>query len=710
MESFYGGRPGASFVIVKSFVTVAEMIASFKQGPNYTDVHFDEYILIDTANKADIDNGKIYRRGYDYSNTLGGAIYVGKISGPPGPAPILELTTYQNVKDKGESEEGSRYAEGEYTVPSSMVPGKDSQGNFNDVVTWASCCVRSEDGLDSTAYIGFKFPYTVIEIEGASVDPYYNRSNNTANFINKDLTIRTDNLTHPFYQKWDIKIPKGIKGDSFSNFRVIPADSSIQNYEGREDDIENNREILVYTYQHFDRQSGGEPVNLYLGDFNMIKNIDMDDEGTITITYTHDDDKVFENTLKWIESVELDSQTGHFTVIYNQLDEEGHPTKYETDLSWIKDITITDTGVITKIWSTGETEELSTILRWIEDVDLSNEGTLTIDYNTGQPDTFINKIRWITGFTLANDGTVTVDYNYGSSDVWNNKLQWITEVSLTDKGKFTIKFNNENEDYVTTLKWLKDITIDEDGSITFVYNDDTTVKKEKFLKTLKKIVFDDENSKFKAIYNTGEEELIDQVIKFIDEIYLNDSEEGGDYLFHVKYNNGEDVKLGKDMVNNIKEIAIDERDYHLIVYYTNARIREVFPPEKTRIYNNQTGWVDLGSVKEDSGILVGLNVPLSAAPDLDNISSAIAYLNSLYPQGLTELKYKGKIITIGDAGDNKTFYAFDYDINSWYYLGTFENSDLWVMVGAEDDPATAAQKDKLSIGGVWFVVEGEDGY
>ena len=56
MESFYGGRPGASFVIVKSFISIAEMIANFKQGPNYTDVHFDEYVLINTENKANAES------------------------------------------------------------------------------------------------------------------------------------------------------------------------------------------------------------------------------------------------------------------------------------------------------------------------------------------------------------------------------------------------------------------------------------------------------------------------------------------------------------------------------------------------------------------------------------------------------------------------------------------------------------------------------
>ena len=80
MYSFYGGRPGNSFNIVTNFSTVAEMVAAFKQGPNYTTVHYDQHVIINTSDGTDVDNGKIYRRGYNYTNSMGGAEYVGKIA------------------------------------------------------------------------------------------------------------------------------------------------------------------------------------------------------------------------------------------------------------------------------------------------------------------------------------------------------------------------------------------------------------------------------------------------------------------------------------------------------------------------------------------------------------------------------------------------------------------------------------------------------
>ena len=132
-NSFYGGRRGASFVIVKNYKVISPddnriddmikvdleldesstitgaqreewlldncMIYCFKQGGGYKTVNYDEYVLIDTTNKNDKDNGKIYRRGYEYNNDMGGAVYIGQIVGPAGMAPHVEMTTIEKVNE-----------------------------------------------------------------------------------------------------------------------------------------------------------------------------------------------------------------------------------------------------------------------------------------------------------------------------------------------------------------------------------------------------------------------------------------------------------------------------------------------------------------------------------------------------------------------------------------------------------------------------------
>ena len=68
MSNFYGGKEGRSFVITKEFQSIAEMTEAFKQGPLYTEVNFDEYVLINTVNKNSPENGQLFRRGYDYNS------------------------------------------------------------------------------------------------------------------------------------------------------------------------------------------------------------------------------------------------------------------------------------------------------------------------------------------------------------------------------------------------------------------------------------------------------------------------------------------------------------------------------------------------------------------------------------------------------------------------------------------------------------------
>lgn len=103
-QSFYGGKQGFSFLIRKAFPSIEHMIEAFQQGPNYADVNFNEHVIIDTVNKNNPDNGKVFRRGYNYTDDDGGAIYVGQIVGPSGHAPTMEIAKYEDVKQDSVSE------------------------------------------------------------------------------------------------------------------------------------------------------------------------------------------------------------------------------------------------------------------------------------------------------------------------------------------------------------------------------------------------------------------------------------------------------------------------------------------------------------------------------------------------------------------------------------------------------------------------------
>lgn len=624
--SFYGGRRGAAFVITGRFRYISAdkitqrdmklieeeygdnkpiktfsawkliycMKEAFSQGGNYTVVNYDEYVIIDSFNKNDPDNGKIFRRGYSYTDELGGAQYVGQIVGPSGLAPAVKMTTYDEVLNMAEQEGYEyRHTNGEYAPTVNLVPGKKNDGTFNDSIKWACCSVRDEFNKDTTAYVGFTFPYTVIEYTAATVDPYYHRSNNTANFVNQNLVDRVDDGQHPFFKKWDIKIPKGIKGDAFKNFRVINAAASdnVQPYSGQVEDREADRKIFVYDYYHYDKDGNGEPVTIYLGDYNVIDNVTVDEEGTFTIDYSHNDDSVLTKKIKWIKSVSLNRDTGHFEVHYNhETDANGNPTKYETDLSWVNEIK------------------------------LSENGTITIGYCYGDDTVLDQKIKWVTKTELSTDGVLKITYNDGSTSSMTNKIKWISSIAI-DTG---------------------------------------------------------------STEGNGTQKLV------------------------ITYNDGTSTKVGNP-INYIMRTAISA-DHHLLVLYSDpARRADIKARGQNNVWDGRDDWFDLGSIKEDNGLLVGTHYDTTEYADMGSIDSAIEHLNTEWPSGLIGDHLDGKVATSGAKKENKYFFGFDYtygDITTdgykgWYYLGMF--SDLNVVAGREDDAATQAIATTLPTGGIWMV-------
>ena len=475
MYSFYGGRPGNSFIIITTYRSIADMVAKFKQGPNYTAVHYDEHVMINTVNKNDPDNGKVYRRGYDFTNTMGGAEYIGTIVGPAGKAPMLEMTTVADVRSKHASEGyDERFTSGQYSpTGGNLVPGKTRSGTFNDAITWACCSIRNENDEDATAYIGFTFPYTVIDYETSWIEPYI-----SGRYADTSSATRVDDETHPFFEKWHINVPKGVKGNAFMNLKVEAASTNVEEYTGQADDINNGRMILAYDYYNYDDYQDGAPVRLYLGDYNMIDNVSIDDEGTITIDYSHDDDSVWTKKIKWVKSVALNTETGLFTVVYNHTtDADGNPTTYTTYLDWIDEVNVTDDGTVTF----GHTYEADTVfskkIQWVTGVTINNNGTVTFTWNNGTADTvFSNIIQWINSVNLAADGTLTVGYNNGAADsVFSKAVKWITDVKIADDGTVTINYNNDDPAYIASqrLKWINDITLTDNGTLTVSYNNNS---------------------------------------------------------------------------------------------------------------------------------------------------------------------------------------------------------------------------------------------
>lgn len=429
MNSFYGGREGAPFIIRKSYKDVPAMIDDFGKGLNNTEVKFGEFIIINTDDKNHPDNGKIFRRNFmggnieyynagkdekgNYIKTAevkngNGAELIGTVVGPAGAAPHFQpvpFTTEElKFNEQGEpelDEEGNQIKEektytlealmekysaydttsgsGSFEIPKgNLIPGKNGDV-FKDDITWTSYSVRTPNADDTTAFIDFQMPYDVIEFDASTVNAYYHRDNETADFENLNLVDRhiDDKGEHPFYQKWQINIPKGIKGQSIKNIRVIEATDEVKDfvldekgyiirteegrltvkeYDGQQDDIDYKRKIIVCDVVDYDRVLEGDEYIIYLGDYNMIDNIVLENDGKLTIEYSHNNDDVRKGNdrLTWIKSSSYNKETGLLSIDLNN-DVEGRQQETRIEMKCAADLLVEDGNKLVLQYNT-ETE------------------------------------------------------------------------------------------------------------------------------------------------------------------------------------------------------------------------------------------------------------------------------------------------------------------------------------------------------------------
>ena len=883
-NSFYGGRRGASFIIVKSFKTEQEMAEAFSQGGQYKAVNYDEYVIIDTENKNDINNGKIYRRGYNYANDpngLGGAEYIGQIVGPAGLGPHAEVIEKNEVNKKYQEALSTgdqldyRHGIGTLdTETNDLVPGAKGEINnrtFDDTtdkIHWEYFSLRDNKQLESTCYIGFQVPYTVFDFFTKAVNPY------DENGRYADMTAITRQAIsdeHPFYEQWEISIPKGVKGDMLNNFRLYTPikDETLSDFGGVEHTLSAGRTVLIYDYWTYDNKIEGEKVTLYLGEYEVIDDILIDNDGTVTIKYkSNREDTVFNKRIQWIDSITL-TEEGVFTVNYNNgiapyttnlvwikdlaLAHDGTITLtynnnetqiFKERINWIDNISMNDYGLVTVTYNNEETKELEKKIKWINQVELASNGELKATFNDGQGPQYLNTLKWLSGskydaqngiltfyyntgateqyeykyigdvsltdvgtftvkdntgtillekvieyptivelvdghilkftantgnilleqdlqwvenLTVAEDGTIILTYNNGTTQNLENKIKWIVSTNTDENGIISIIWNDGTTTKATSaVKWINELNLSDSGQFTVVYNDGKEPQTLNTIKWLTNSTYDNTNGTLTFAYNTGDKEtyeykyisnvtlsdvgnfiitdntnteilnttieyptqvellnnstlkitantgnvLLEQNLQWVEDISIEDDR------FKLTYNNGNTKILNEVLLNQIEKMSIPMSGiymYHLLVYYSAEEARGNIT------WDNITGWIDLGTIKDYNGILVGTNIDSTSNPDLDDYSNALNYLNTTYPNGITEGLTSGKVVTIGTPESRKKFYAYDYQNNEWIYLGDIDGmADIHSVIAGPEDESTEQQALALPTGSLWFVIEGDE--
>lgn len=728
MDSFYGGLQGISWSIKWRFDSYEDMVAAFKRGAEYEDVRYGEYCIIDTPNKNHKDNGKIYQRGMNYSASNGGAIYIGQIVGPSSGTPYFQLNTIKEVTDRSKDVMGEydykRYptgyktdteghvigyevSDGSDSKPiatfpfskahdTSLVPGKTDEGSFNDEIKWTWVNIRKDNAdADSWFYVGFEIPYLVNEYATHMVSPY----DSQGNIVDNATTVnRVDDKEHPFYAKWDLGIPKGIKGDALRNLRIItptsgdktkiysPANITVDNktgkvtlgepgYTGIDDDITNSRKILVYDFYYYDSKLNPQPVMVYLGDSNQVDNITLSDDGTLTIDYSHNDNTVFSRKIKWITETTLMPDTGVFTVKYNNGD-----AAFTTTLDWIKEIRLDEDGTIHYIHTKNNRDEsYNHVIKWVTDVELNpTTGLFTMNFNYG--DALVRQLDWVDNIYIDEETGEIIVHHVDST-----------------------KGSNGNVTLPAKLKLITKASASNDGIITFYTNT---------------------NEQFNIKDSSGNQDFH---IKMIDDVILN-TRLADDKRIFIKYNTENEATPIGAPINYVHDMVVRDSDFHLLVLFNDPTHRATASDldDNGKDKNGHTWvtnvvgsdgkpvgngiyWRDYGTIKDQAGILIGLNL-LDEQINQDDPSSVttkdvLDYLNRVYPNGLTQGATKQKIVTFGHTEDDaKDFFAFDYNSYKWFYLGSISDSGMRDAKLLRQEDVNSNNLESVSVNGLVFKI------
>lgn len=255
MDSFYGGKPGISFIIKDRFDSTDAMDTAFKTS-SYDKVRYGEYCIIDTKNKNDVDNGKVYRRTAAHTatgNDTDYAEYIGQIVGPAGGIPNIELEGISKLQQEfmnTTSTSGSIY----YQTPTQTGSGEEITTTYTysqtkptatsalyiNTVTAGDNIYKAGSSYENTTpafkYGFYTFQKDVTDTAATTLPPavlgigfeipYMDFATpvvNITSFTNTAATVTSEQVyqNNPFYQRYIFNIPGSIPGPYFTNIQIM---------------------------------------------------------------------------------------------------------------------------------------------------------------------------------------------------------------------------------------------------------------------------------------------------------------------------------------------------------------------------------------------------------------------------------------------------------------------------------------------------------
>lgn len=561
---------------------------------------------------------------------------------------------------------------------------------------------------------------------------------------------------HNYYKSFDIKLPHGLHGEDIEEMGMHIEDNdgntAAQLDAARDENgnlirgnARNNFSVYYKTRNYDSTEQGAVSEEKHIGWFNVIDRITANDQshpGLNTLardtTYA-EGDMVGDDRLALgygLTAVSSGTSAAQLDVDFSAL-EEGDIVQ---DGSVVWKVCIINTTPADKliIHYTYNDDDTITI-RLLDELSIDDDGRMYAKYTDLNHRIYLDdfkKIKEVKFDDRVLDNGVYINRFYIVYNTYNRDLAG--EIVINDRfvtnGTNIISYpttdsEGHNIEYIDNamVKWVTNVVTDSNtGNIVCYYNDGTS-NSLGILRSIRQVFFD-ENYNLVIEWSTmtngvayDRTTLNNYTNKTIHKVWLNnDGNIDASQTWMADYVIGQEIDKNGNKISDKISTGVDISDPidyiagiklygdNLVILHADPAIREAL----TNYYmlpcddGNIRRWENLGPIFGDSPHIMG---------NFDSYDD----LKEQYPNGFgsdsTTKNRAGWIATVKNSEDNSyELYAFDYinPTNGWYKIHTFSEDDinpqlslLISAAAANNENRPPVDKDKLNVGGYWFVVE-----
>ena len=671
-------------------------------------------------------------------NPGGGAEYIGQIVGPQGQAPQLSILNWEEFLEKYQDPAAANLHKDSYEVNPPAGAQFDENGDvieesIIDVMQYGYLDIQDEYGNIIGSYIAIDFPHSVFKYHAESIEPYeqgyatYDEEEEVWKYT--DL-ISEDEISqdHPFFWQYDIKVPKGIRGQDIEEFDV-DIDPSLISQDGNDilpgPDDNNYRYYRVF--RNYQRTAAGETTKEYLDSWQRTIH-------KITDNGNFSEYQVIGRNISYNagDRVYADGLSNHLCLLAM--------TSGTTDTEELPSLTT---------YGAGRTFQDGTMTWQVIEDTVVPPNLLTIHYTHGNNDEV--RIRVLDNiFCDPQNGKIYVKYSDLNTLTYLGENQSIIGVDYVDTpwidpngiphtiDRLCIKYNTYNYDQNGRIVTDPYFSLDSENNLVFPTTDISGRRiqyiDEQF-KFLERVETDPLTKVVIAYYNDGTQTTLGD-LRSINRVFVqNEGDLSKPSYLAVEYNNQlpdgtyQTDRFNENPLNQIA--AIEQYGDNIIVLYSDPGVRQNLYNAETdyaidkNIYdipyydtangnddgNGNLYWINLGSIYKSNHIF----------SNFDSLNQ----LTSLYPYGfdrdqegvaLANMKdFAGWLATVTDNQNNTATYAYDYRLNQeggWYRLqdlSTMSMDPTQILLISQPDSTDTTRpplaKDRLlNNNGYWFIV------